>query len=249
MKYGNHELTVLNDKAITDILSSVDKMEVISKEDNSFLQENKEHLGKVLLNTHIWRTDEQKESIIADGFCPTTHAKFHQAMAEQKVQFDQALYLGKEFEIAKLDLQEKFLDLEELKDSQRDRIKAQKLQIEIQFMEYELQQMKTAMLYRMKEIKGWKKIQDRLIGELKENGVSEEDIWSKDAGQGAAMFLSSLTNLQGIKSSTDGAERNNLIQLAMFAYKRMKESGRLEEMKGCCNPMQLESLKLIEGAR
>lgn len=246
-RHENKDIALLSDKAVSEILDSVNSMEVISKEDSSFLQEHKEHLSKVLTSTHIWRTDAQKRSIISDGFCPTTHAKFHQALAEQKVQFDQSLYLAKEFELAKIRLKEKMLDLEELKDTPRDRLASERMQIEIQFMEYELQQMKTAMLYRMKEVKGWQVIEEELLKDMRDNGVSDEDIWSKDAGQEAAMFLQSLTNLQGIRSSTDGAERNNLIGLAFHAYKRVKESGRLDELKECCNQYQLESLVLLEG--
>ena len=247
-KHENNDIALLSGKAVTDILSSVNKMEVISSEDSGFLQEHKEHLGKVLSKTHIWRTDEQKLSIISDGFCPTLHAKFHQAILEQKVQFDQSLYLAKDFELAKLNLKEILLDLEELSDSPRDQIKAEKLQIEIQFREYELQQMKTAMIYRMKEVKGWQNIQNGLLREMKHQGYTEEHIWNKDAGQSVDMFLQALTNLHGIKVTKDGAEHNNLLSLAQFSYHRMKEGGMLEQVRKVCSPMQLESLKLIEGS-
>lgn len=249
VRQESNEISLLSNKAVSDILVSVSNMEVIKKDDFNFLQENKEHLSKVLEKTYIWRTDAQKRSIISDGYCPTLHSKFHQAITEQKVQFDQALYLAKDFEIHRLSLEEKILDLDDIKESTnpRDIIKSKKLQIEIQFMEYELQNMKTAMTYRMKEVRGWQDIQEELLKEMRSQNIPEEDIWDKDSGYMVSMFLQTLTNLQGIKSSTDGAERNNLIQLAIFAYRRIKESGRLDELIKSCNKIQLESLRVIEG--
>lgn len=177
------DLAILNQNAVSEILQSVEDLEVISKDDFKFLQTNKEHLSKVLLHTHIWRTDAQKLSIVSNEQCPTLHSKFHQAILEAKIQFDQSLYLARDFEIAKLSLQEKVLDLEDLGDTnnnKRDALKAKKLQIEIKFQEYELQQMKTAMLYRVKEVRGWQKIQEQLVKEMESAGMSEEVIWSKD---------------------------------------------------------------------
>jgi hypothetical protein len=67
-------------------------------EDTQFLMDNSQHLGLVMEKTFMWRTNFQKRSIINDVNHPTNHSKFHQAILEQKVQFDQTLYLAKEFE-------------------------------------------------------------------------------------------------------------------------------------------------------
>ena len=71
---------------ISDVLTSVKDIQVFEKEDFSFLIKNKNHLGLVLKNTHMWRTDLQKESIISDGYHPNSHSKFTQAILEQKEQ-------------------------------------------------------------------------------------------------------------------------------------------------------------------
>jgi len=238
-------LTIYENKAVSDILETVRNIPVISKDDYSFLVEKKEHLSQVAEKTHMWRTDIQKMSIISDAYYPTTHSKFHQAILEQKVQFEQAMYLAKDFELKKLEVEELECDLEELTDSKRDNIKKRKLQIEMQFKQFELKNMQTAMKYRMEEVKGWQKIQEELLDIMRKEGLSEDEIWNKSAGEVSTMFYQSLTNLQGIKSSTDGGERNNLIALAKFAVEQAKQLGIFEELKIKCNPEQSDSLNLI----
>jgi len=229
-------------KAVTEIVDTVKNLPVFKKDDIHFLQENSKHLGQVMEHTQMWRTNTQKLSIINDVHFPTDHAKYHQAMLEQKVQFDQAMYLAKDFEMKKLEIEELECDLEELTDSKRDKIKEKKIQIDIQFKQYELKQMQTAMKYRMDEIKGWQAIENELLNKMRKEGMDEEEIWTKDQGEIQNMFLASLNNLQGLPSCTDSAERSNLISLAVFAYKQVKQAGLLNTLKSKCNPAQLDSI-------
>jgi hypothetical protein len=240
---------LIGQKTVGDIIEAVKDLPILKKEDVSFLQEHSKHLAQVLEKTHIWRTDVQKKSIINDYHFPTLHAKFHQAMLEQKVQFDQAMYLAKDFELKKLEVQELQCDLEDLGDTRRDEIKRRKLEIEIQFKTYELNQMQIAMHYRMSEVKGWQEIQENLLKGLRASGVSEEEIWSKNQGEISSMFFLSLNNLQQLQSTTDSAERGNLISAALFSYNTVKQAGLLEEFRARCNPSQLASLQMIEGVK
>jgi len=252
------EITEYSNKAISNILTHVKSLDVIDKKDLTFLQDNKKHLSTILEKSYMWRTDIQKESIVSDAYHPTLHSKFHQAILEQKVQFDQSLYLAKDFELKKLDLEGLLLDLEQLEqsiseDTENENLKyndieRRKLEVDIQFKEYELQQMKIAMSYRMAEVKGWQKIVNELMVKMKNADMSDNDIWDKNEGEITSIFLQSLSNLQGIKSSTDGAERNNLIALALFSYNKVKEAGRLDELKAKCDTLQLDSLNLIENS-
>lgn len=239
-------LTVIGNETVSGIIEAVKSLPVLKEDDVKFLQENSKHLAQVLEKTQMWRTDTQKASIINDIHFPTNHAKFHQAMLEQKVQFDQAMYLAKDFELKKLEIEELECDLEELGDSKRDDIKRRKIQIELQFKQYELKNMQIAMHYRMDEVKGWQRIENELLKELRESGMDEESIWSKDQGEMKAMFLMSLSNLQALPHTTDSAERSNLISLAIFTFKNAKRAGLLEEFKKDCSPAQLDSLTWIE---
>jgi len=244
--HSSNDIVLLFNKSVSDIIESVNSYQVMSTEDAKFLQEHKEHFSQVMAKTHMWRTYEQKLSIVSDGYCPTLHAKFHQAILESKVQLDQSFYLAKDYELKKIEVSEKYLDLEELGDSKRDKLKAQKLEVEIQFLNYELQTMKTAMQYRMKEVRDWQQIQENLLSKMKALGMDDDTIWSKDSGEMISMFLVALTNLQGLKTATDSAERNNLLTLAVFSYNRIKEAGLLEEVTRQCNPMQMDSLQFIQ---
>jgi len=242
------DLVALN--AVTDIVEAVRGLPVIKKEDANFLIEHKEHLAAVLENSQMWRTDTQKRSIISDLNCPTAHSKFHQAILEQKVQFDQTMYLAKDFEMKKLDMEELECDLEELGNvtdySKRDEIISKKLQIDIQFKQYELKQMQTAMNYRMAEVKGWQELQEELLTFMRSEKVSEEDIWSKDAGENSAMFLTALSNYASLPSLKDSGEIHNVNSLAQFVYRQAKQSGKLKYLKGLCNSVQLKALEDIE---
>lgn len=240
------ELVVRDNLASVDkILETIRPMQVVKKEDQEFLTLHKEHFAQVFKSVHIWRTDTQKLSIISDSYHPTDHSKFHQAILEQKVQVEQAFYLAKDFEMKKLEIEELMLDLEELGETPREAIKRKKIEIEIQFKKFELEQMTIAMDYRMAEIKGWQTIENALLTKMRQSGASEEDIWSKDAGEVESMFFSALTKLQGIAKSTNAGEVNNLIAIARFYTQKVKEAGRLDDYVKKCNQSQIDSLKFL----
>jgi hypothetical protein len=231
--------------SVTNMLEAIRPMQIVKKDDQAFLAEHKQHFAQVFEKVHIWRTDTQKLSIVSDSNHPTEHSKFHQAILEQKVQLEQAFYLAKDFEMKKLEIEELMLDLEDLGETARDAIKRRKIEIEVQFKKFELEQMTIAMDYRMAEVKGWQKIENDLLERMRARGTAEEEIWTKDAGEIESMFFATLTNLQGLAKTTDGAEANNLVALAKFYVKKVAEAGRLEEYKRRCNNAQLDSLKFL----
>jgi hypothetical protein len=233
-------------ESVVGVIEAVKDLPVLRPDDLHFLQEKSAHLGQVMERTQMWRTDIQKASIINDVHFPTDHAKFHQAMLEQKVQFDQAMYLAKDFELKKLDIDEKELEYSELTDSPRDLIKKKRLEIELQFMRYELKQMQIAMQYRMQEVKGWQAIQEELLEKMRKNGMDEDSIWSKNDGELKAMFFLAMNNLQALPTTTDSAERSNLISLAMFTYQNAKRSGLIDQFKAEASKAVLDSIGFIE---
>ena len=237
---------ILGNSAVAGIVDAVKNLTVIKPEHMNFLQVHREHLASVLENTHMWRTDTQKRSILSDHFYPTIHSKFHQAILEQKVQFDQAMYLAKDFELKKLEIEESNCDLEEVDATKRGDIKSRKIKLEIQFKQYELKNMQIAMDYRMKEVMGWQAILDDLLSIMRKENISEEAIWNKNNGEITSMFFSTLNNLQGLENSNDGAERNNLVSLASFAVKQAKQAGIFDTLKTQLNETQLKYLKALE---
>jgi hypothetical protein len=245
-------MTEVKDLIVTNmandvILPMIREMPVICKEDQKFLVEHKEQLGKVFEKTHMWRTKIQKLSIISDDYCPTLHGKFHQAILECKVQTDQLFYLMKDFEMAKLDceiLEEEIKELKEL-GNRKDELLANKKELELKFKQYELKQQQIAANYRMDEIKDWVEIQQSLMEEMHAKGMLDDEIWSKNAGEVENMFFLTLTNLHGLSKSTDGAEANNLMALAKFSVQQAKELGIFEKLVVRCNEAQRQSLKFL----
>lgn len=233
-------------KNTTDILKVTKEIAVIEDEDYNFLVEHKEHLNTVLEKSFMWRTDLQKQSIVSDSFHPTPHGKFHQSILEQKVQFEQSLYLAKEFEMKKLDIEEKKLDIEEADaTTKRGEIKLKRLNLELSFMKFELNQMKIAMSYRMAEVRGWQEIIDSLKDTMLKSGVTEEEIWDKQRHEIKEFFYLSLNRVKGVKVTKDVAEYNNIIGLARAAFSIAKDHGMIEELCSKCNAEQIESLKII----
>lgn len=265
--HAENTLIPIGQRTVSDIVEAVKQLPIIKEEDAKFLAEHTEHLGKVMEKTYIWRTDNQKRSIINDLQFPTLHSKFHQSILEQKVQFDQAMYLAKDFEMKKLEIEELQCDLEDLdeeensyenyeddqygeyeeKSSKKRRdIKRRKIMLDISFKQYELKQMQINMHYRMSEIKGWQGIEDELLEKLRAEGVSEEDIWNKDRGEIISTFFVAMNRLQGIQKTTDSGEFNNLISIAVYAYNTAKQAGLLDELKNQLNDRQLGSLSFVE---
>lgn len=231
---------------VSEIVQTVKALPIMKAEDTAFLMEHSEHLGMVMENTFMWRTDLQKKSIINDTQHPTLHSKFHQSILEQKVQFDQAMYLAKDFENKKLEIEELECDLEELGDTKRDDIKRRRIMLDLQFKQYELSQMKIAMNYRMAEVKGWQAIEEDLLEQMRAEGMSEETIWNKDIGETKNMFFVTMNRLHGITKTTDSGEYNNLISLAIFTYKAAKQAGILDELKREATPTQMSSIAFVE---
>ena len=247
---NNNALVLHDNQAVPAILNAVKSVPVMKEEDFHFLQEKSEHLQTVMESTYMWRTDLQKESIINDMDFPTIHAKFHQCILEQKVQFDQTMYLAKDFENLKLDMELLECDLDDLApegENKRDDIKRRKIELDIKFKHYELEQMRIAMNYRMSEVKGWQAIEERLLETMRSNGISEEEIWNKNTGEIKSMFYVAINRLKGLEGgSKDSGEVNNIIAYAAYAYKTAKNAGLLEELLTNCNEVQMRSIKFLQ---
>ncbi len=241
------EMAVIGKATVANVLTAIKDLPVINEKDMNFLQENKEHLGKVMENTYIWRTDLQKVSILNDIDFPTDHSKFHQAILEQKVQFDNAMFLAKDYEDLKLDMEILECEIEELEDenimllskediTNKDRILIKKNNIninkktlDIQFKRYNIEQMRIAMDYRMKEVKGWMIIEDEIMKKLSDAGMTDQEIWDKSTDELEGTFFSVMKKLQAIghSSNISTAEYNNMVALGVHVYNQAVLTGQL----------------------
>lgn len=241
---------ITSSENVSGLVQSVKNAPIMKEEDAQFLMEHTEHLGMVLDKSFMWRTDAQKRSILTDVDFPTLHSKFHQAMLEQKVQFEQTMYLVRDFEQLKLDIQLMECDLEELeadtsKSDKRKKIEGDKIRLDMSYKRFELNQMQVQMNYRMAEIKGWQKIEEEIMDKLHEAGMSDEDIWNKEEGEAQFLFLLALNKLTVAIRTNDTDGLKAVIPLALFVYQEAERNGKLNVYRSECNETQLEMVNWI----
>lgn len=241
---------ITSSENVSTLVQSVKNAPIMKEEDAKFLMTHTEHLGMVLDKSFMWRTDAQKRSILTDTDFPTLHSKFHQALLEQKVQFEQTMYLVREFEQLKLDIQLLECDLEELeretyKSEKRRKIEGDKIKLDMSYKRFELNQMQVQMNYRMAEIKGWQKIEEEIMDKLRASGMSDEEIWNKEEGEAQFLFLLALNKLTIALNTQDPDSIKAVIPLALFVYQEAQRSGKLDVYKAECNPQQLEMVEWI----
>lgn len=249
-----NELTITGDMTVGTVLDAVSGIPAIKTEDMKFLVEHKDHLGMITEKTFQWRTNSQKRSIVNDIQHPTIHGKFHQAILEQKVQFQQGMYLAKDYRMKQLDIREKQEDINDLLDeigdgipTARQTIKMDRFQTELSFMQYELEEMYISEGYRMEEVKGWQTIIDKCLDIMRnEMHMDEEKIWDRDSGEVEEMFFAWMTKVNDIPRTTDPAAANNIFSLAAFAYHEAKEMNMLEDLLLRCNPVQMSGVRLVQ---
>lgn len=241
---------ITSSENVAELVEAVKKFPIMKKEDAKFLMDNSEYLGTVLEKCYMWRTDTQKKSIINDNDYPTTHSKFHQAILEQKVQFEQTMYLAKEFENLKLDIQLLECDLEDLGSEEeytkRKSIQANKIKLDMKFKQFELNQMQIQMNYRMSEIRGWQAIEEDLYDELLKEGYTEEMIWSKEEGELQFLFFVAINRLMMSINSNDSEGIKSVMPLAKFTYNKAKEENKLNIFINLANEEQKKIIELVK---
>lgn len=259
-------MLVANSKPLAEnMLALVQNLQIIKKEDQKFLVEHKERWQNVVEKTFIWRTLQQKLSIIHDQYHPTAHAKFQQSILECKVFFEQAVELHAQAEVIKNDLEALVLDKEEVEgflakgvwekedgqalkfapgsvNERRLQLKIRELDLKIQQKTYGLQQCQVQMTYRMKEIRDWKDIQDKLMDVMREQGMTEEQMWDKQSGEAESHFFLFLGNYQAVHQSKDTGEIQNLTALARHGIEQAMALGKFEEWSKRCDHNQIKSL-------
>jgi hypothetical protein len=105
--------------------------------------------------------------------------------------------------------------------------------------------MEIAMHYRMDEVKGWQRIEEQLLTQMREEGKDEEYIWNKSQGEIESFFYQFLLNYHGIAKSTDGAESHNLYSLAKHGVRQAKQAGMFKDLLKKCNKKHIEALASI----
>lgn len=251
-------LNALTTSGVADkMVDAVQAMEVFKKEDISFLRDHKDRLQKVMEKTWMWRTDSQRRSIISDRYFPTLHGKFHQCILEQKVQFENAIMLAKDFDLHKNKIEGLLIDRDEAEHdlanmpmdegfkSRRLQVEIKRIDTEIAYKRFELQQFQIQMNYRMDEVRGWMELENILIAEMRKLELTDAEIWDKQIGEVEEMFFRFLNNYIGVSQSKDAGEIINITALAEFAIEQAQQCGKefFSQLMKRCTAEQLSVLR------
>jgi len=246
-------------------IQAIVRHDVVRSEDKQFFLANMDRWSDVSTKTHIWRTFSEKKSILSE--LPTTHLKFHQAILENKVFYEQTLLLDKEAKMTKLEAEELYIDAENLKaeieelqeeiiDYGENSKEYRQVNYQIRKKDVELRKRLTelhekaiavknqenAMLYRIDELRDWKVMVDDMIDEMKLQGMTDDQIWDKNTAQSSGNFFLFLTKYSAVKFSKDTGEINNLTYLARFYVEEAVKNNKFEEYLHITNDVQKRSL-------
>lgn len=119
------------------------------------------------------------------------------------------------------------------------------IEIDLKSKQMELNDCKTAMDFRMKEVISWQNLQTELMAQLADEGYTEEEMFNKEAGEIEYQFFWGLNNFQGITVTKDGAEKVNLIALARHGIDQAIKAGKFENFFKRCNKDQLWALEAL----
>ena len=124
-------------------------------EDVQFLETVKEELSDTWTKRQIFRTEtEMRISVLNDVKFPTKAAKYWQAVREQGVMFENLVTLSFEFRRNDIELERKYIELDELTD-ELDRAE---LQVDIDECIYKKSNMEQVAKDRTREVEHWSRL-------------------------------------------------------------------------------------------
>ena len=182
-------------------------------------------------NFVIWRTfTEAYFSVLDDVRFPTPDSKYHQAIREQLVFYDQLVMLSFEFREKEIDLAE---TLEKLNTATGGYDK-QRLEVKRDRLQYEIDGIKRQAKDRIRELQMWSEIKASLI----EN--SEFDTANKDTGELIALtirYCREALMINRANCSDPGAVVNILAQ-ATTCLKECSRRGIMSQLPPECRTVQ-----------
>ncbi len=208
-------------------LDIIGNAQILTGEDLKAISELGPELLDNFLHSQLFRTRTEMEvSVLNDVKHPTPDSKYWQAQREQKVHFHELVMLSYEYrknavEIRQLVRKKKTLVHFEDED-ERDL-----LQIEIERKTYLARVMERTAKDRIREIREWSEIKQRLIPSM-EHGL--EDC---DDHQLVSYTLRWIRQARMMGNSGTPSERNNLLSLRAMGIKKCKERRLISKVYSC----------------
>ncbi len=206
---------------------------IITDEDLKSLLDLQDELKDVFLHSQVFRTRTEMEvSVLNDIEFPTPDSKYWQAVREQNVMFQELVYLSYDYRKTSLEIE----DLKRQHKKEKDKIKKELLEVEIERKTFDLLNMEKVAKDRIREIKEWHQIKQNLLDKVE---YSLEDVNEHQLVSYTKRWLRQYLTVGNELSSS---EKLNLVSQLEKGLKVCKEKNLLDKVL----PEGSQELKLLK---
>ena len=174
---------------------------MLPEKQNLFLSELKEELQDTIQKVQKYRTEtEMRVSVLNDASHPTPASKYWQCVREQNMMYEQLRISSYEYRRR----QAKILGMKDKMKKSKDKYEKMELQVDIEEMEWSLENIKFTANDRVRELKLWSKIK----AELDDGSFDTQDV---NAHQAEALQLQLQNRMTTLTQGSSQAEVLNVV--------------------------------------
>ncbi len=174
---------------------------MLPEKQNLFLSELKEELQDTIQKVQKYRTEtEMRVSVLNDASHPTPASKYWQCVREQNMMYEQLRISSYEYRRR----QAKILGMKDKLKKSKDKYEKMELQVDIEEMEWSLENIKFTANDRVRELKLWSKIK----AELDDGSFDTQDV---NAHQAETLQLQLQNRMNTLTQGSSQAEVLNVV--------------------------------------
>ena len=174
---------------------------MLPEKQNLFLSELKEELQDTIQKVQKYRTEtEMRVSVLNDASHPTPASKYWQCVREQNMMYEQLRIQSYEYRRR----QAKILGMKDKLKKSKDKYEKMELQVDIEEMEWSLENIKFTANDRVRELKLWSKIK----AELDDGSFDTQDV---NAHQAETLQLQLQNRMNTLTQGSSQAEVLNVV--------------------------------------
>ena len=174
---------------------------MLPEKQNFFLSELKEELQDTIQKVQKYRTEtEMRVSVLNDASHPTPASKYWQCVREQNMMYEQLRISSYEYRRR----QAKILGMKDKMKKSKDKYEKMELQVDIDEMEWSLENIKFTANDRVRELKLWSKIK----AELDDGSFDTQDV---NAHQAETLQLQLQNRMNTLTQGSSQAEVLNVV--------------------------------------
>lgn len=206
---------------------------LLSQEQTRTLSKLLDEIREAEGNYVIWRTfTEAAFSVLNDVKFPTPASKYHQAIREQLVFYDQLVVLSFDFREKEIDLAETLEQLETAEGHEK-----QRLEVKRDRLQYEIEGIKRQAKDRIRELEMWSGIKDQIVA-----NSPDFDTRNKDTDELIALTIRFCREALLVEKSncTDPGAIINIISQATSYLTECKRRGIVGQLPSECHKVLRE---------